>query len=449
LYEEQPVDFLKRESVMPQIFISYSRRDLPFVERLAMDLKATGLDVWYDLSGLEGGQRWGSEIQDAIRKSQYFIVILSSHSVASEWVEKEFMYAHNLGRKVVPILYRDCETPMWVSNLHFIDLQKGNYQKNFTQLLGVLGAGPGMEKDNHPGKFERPIKEPSLRRGKMGIKIVLALGGLVLVGLLVIAGMLWGKDLTTALFSNMTSTYTITSASTFIVSSTFTPSITFTPTQTPQIGTIRSRSSDGMEIVYVPAGNFIFGGDGGFSYLDGFWIDRTEVTNAMYALCVQAGTCDPPGSTSSYTHGIYFNNPVYADYPVIYVDWNDAATYCAWAGAHLPTDLEWEKAARGTDGRVYPWGDTPPDCTLANFKPFPGPCVGDTTAVGSYPTGASPYGSLDMGGNVSEWVVTDSTCIARGGSFYKYELPDILRCQSPTRLTKSQSTGFRCALTSP
>ena len=133
--------------------------------------------------------------------------------------------------------------------------------------------------------------------------------------------------------------------------------------------------------------------------LDAFSIDKTEVTNALYKACEDQGACNPPQESSSNTQSSYYGNPTFDDYPVIYVTWDQARTYCEWRGARLPTEAEWEKAARGTDGRTYPWGEKI-DETFANFNYS----VGDTTAVGSYENGKSPYGAYDMAGNVWEWV---------------------------------------------
>jgi formylglycine-generating enzyme required for sulfatase activity len=176
----------------------------------------------------------------------------------------------------------------------------------------------------------------------------------------------------------------------------------------PGIGSTMISEKDGMTLVFVPAGEFTMGSDDGNSdeqpvhtvALDAFWIDQTEVTNAMYAKCVDANQCNAPSNTSSYTRSEYFGNPEFDNYPVIHVSWNDANAYCSWADRRLPTEAEWEKAARGENGNLYPWGNIDPKNTLLNYNSN----VGDTTEVGAYPDGASFYGPLDMAGNVWEWV---------------------------------------------
>jgi formylglycine-generating enzyme required for sulfatase activity len=135
-------------------------------------------------------------------------------------------------------------------------------------------------------------------------------------------------------------------------------------------------------------------------FLDAFWIDRTEVTNAQYKLCADEGVCRVvPEHMGNY-------DPVgKANYPIVQVTWNDAIVYCKWAGARLPTEAEWEKAARGTDGRRYPWGTEAINCNMANYAAPDGHCVGETMSVESYSDlGASPFEAWNMAGNVWEWV---------------------------------------------
>ncbi len=192
-----------------------------------------------------------------------------------------------------------------------------------------------------------------------------------------------------------------------------TNAINLNPTAAPggnQAAGSTRNSNDGMTEIYIPTGTFTQGGLDPNATQDekpahkvtmhAYWIDKFDVTNAMYLQCVSAGACNPPQSFSSKTVTNYFNNKDYNDYPVVQVTWGDAAAYCKWAGRRLPTEAEWEYAARGTTINTYPWGNDAPDNTRANFNS----AVGDTTKVGSFPAGASPFGVLDMAGNVYQWV---------------------------------------------
>ena len=159
-------------------------------------------------------------------------------------------------------------------------------------------------------------------------------------------------------------------------------------------------------MVLIPAGSFKMGSDSGpvdqrpahTVSLDSFYLDLDEVTNSAYAECVTDGACTAPVNRGSFIRATYFTNPDFANFPVSSVRWAQAAAYCEWKGGQrLPTEAEWEYAATGGDGRQFPWGA---DFDLKRL-PAQEP---DTTAVGSYPNGASPFGVLDMAGNVVEWV---------------------------------------------
>jgi formylglycine-generating enzyme required for sulfatase activity len=208
-----------------------------------------------------------------------------------------------------------------------------------------------------------------------------------------------------------TSTSIPTLALTEIIASPVSETVLPTITPTEELTNQRTSPIDGMPQVYIPAGMFHMGGydvraapdefPAHEVTLSAFWMDQLEVTNVMYALCVGAGACALPQSLESQRQTDYFNNPEFKDYPVVYVTWGDANTYCEWAGRRLPTEAEWERAARGDDLRTFPWGEDKPDYRFANFNFI----VKDTSRVGSYPLGASPFGVLDMAGNVAEWTV--------------------------------------------
>lgn len=264
---------------------------------------------------------------------------------------------------------------------------------------------------------------------------------------------------------------------------THTPVPTETQTITPTPTITRTPLSPPPDMVVVPAGAFQMGCDpdhiAGFGcqpdqvplhrvYLDTYWIDKTEVSNAQYARCVEARGCTPPRDNSSETRPSYYGDPQYADYPVIWVNWEQAAAYCRWANRRLPSEAEWEKAARGAaDTRVYPWGDQPANLSFANFRASAGAAAAqDVMRVADLSGGASPYGLLNMAGNVWEWVndsyaagyyrespesnptgpASGDLKVIRGGAWY--DLADKLtvayRNTSPSQ-DAYHGFGFRCA----
>ena len=230
-----------------------------------------------------------------------------------------------------------------------------------------------------------------------------------------------------------------------------TPTVEPSPNE-PHAGDMRVviRGGVAVEQVYVPAGSFMMGSEDGATdekpvhgvTLDAFWIDRTEVTNGQYAACVTDGACRSPQANSSYTRPNYYGNPEYAGYPVIYVSWDDAVAYAAWAGGRLPTEAEWEYAAAGPVSRVYPWGDTfdgerlnvcNRNCPFDHRDDDWDDGHADTAPVGSYPSGASWVGALDLAGNVWEWVND------RYDVDYYWEGPDV----NPTGPTSGEGRVLR------
>lgn len=234
----------------------------------------------------------------------------------------------------------------------------------------------------------------------------------------------------------------------------------------------RVRSSDGAMVVLVPAGEFVSGADDDDAELDegpvrwgettSFWIDRTEVTVDRYRACMKAGPCTPPGTGPSCNRA----GGAQGEHPANCIRWDQAVSYCHWAGARLPTEAEWEKAARGPSGRKYPWGQQDPSCDrTVFFDPIRGHGCGThaTFPVGSKPSGASPYGALDMAGSVWEWVAdpysadpavpavpqgTAPMRLLRGGGWGK-DGHGSLRSTMRLRFAPSNATpgtGFRCAM---
>jgi eukaryotic-like serine/threonine-protein kinase len=278
------------------------------------------------------------------------------------------------------------------------------------------------------------------------------------------------------------------------------PTLPSDPSKIPLAGSTSIRKADHMAMVYIPAGEFIMGSSNNEPgsqanekpqhnvYLDAYWMDQTEVTGSQFRKFVEANdyqtTAEFKGQAFAFVEskgewqlvdGANWMHPFGPDsnatnnHPVVQVSWQDASSYCEWVGGSLPSEQQWEKAARGTDGRIYPWGDTF-DGTKLNY--CDSLCGGDqtftdgfkyTSPVGSYPSGASPYGIYDMAGNVWEWTAdwykgsyagklsaqdaANPSRVLRGGSWNhdKGGMRTAYRLLAPS-VTVVDNFGFRCVV---
>jgi formylglycine-generating enzyme required for sulfatase activity len=298
---------------------------------------------------------------------------------------------------------------------------------------------------------------------------------------------------------------TATSTPTPVPTPTDVPSPLTTPTpEGGSLGDIWTRPADGMMMVYVPDGTFQMGStvaeiDAAFERceqrpesntcrrsdfedefpqhsvtLDDFWIDQTEVTNAQYRRCVEAGSCEPPEIAGSDAREAYYRSSEYDEYPVLYISSYQAAQYCAWAEARLPTEAEWEYAAGGPEERLFPWGDEfdgtrlnycDVNCTNNWADKTADDGYADTAPVENYPEGVSWCGALDMAGNVFEWAAdwygsypaepqinpsgpsSGEYRVIRGGSWddAPYQVRTANRYELLPNIQWADYVGFRCA----
>lgn len=318
-----------------------------------------------------------------------------------------------------------------------------------------------------PTAVEKPTPLPGVRKGLP--RRAAAIGGILLAaGLLGVGGVVYRSR---------------------VMSMKSTPVVPATlPTQAPVAEATAVWAKDSSVMVHVPAGDFYMGSRDGdasahgdekpmhFVHLDEFWIDKFEVTNEQFARFLnEEGNQEEDGVTWANVEGedsiVYESDQYrprsgYEDHPVTYVSWYGAQSYCQWADKRLPTEAEWEKAARGTDGKIWPWGNEWDEDKVNSKDAGPG----HTTAVGSYPDGASPYGCMDMAGNAWEWVADryqwdyyqaapkdnpkgpdqGGSRVVRGGSL---ALPQRLsRCAGRFEFipwVRRDDLGFRCASSSP
>ena len=392
-----------------RVFLSYSAEDRNLVEPIYLALRAQGHSVFFDRGELPPGEEYDVRIRRAIEKSHLFIFMLSPNSLdAGSYTLTELGIAqktweHPAGR-LLPVVLRAIGLDQVPAYLKAI---------TFLEPEGNVAAG-----------VADAVHRVALARWRARLKtmaIGVAAASVVFVG----AYAYWMKraaQLTTA-------------------------------------------GKDGAPAVVIPAGNFTMGDNEDSPlrevYLGGFFIDKHEVTVSRYAKFLKTtGGVKPP----DHWEEALLDNA--GELPVVGVDWHDADAYCRWAGKRLPTEAEWEKAARGADGRKYPWGNDEPTPARANFGRFSeGPYKGGLMPVSGREAGNSPYGVQDLAGNASEWVAdwyaesfargdvrnpkgpeSGKGKVIRGGGWYDH--PD--RLKSSRRMyagpaNRADDVGFRCA----
>lgn len=499
-------------------FISYATEDKEYVQKLVKGLEELGFSCWVSYRDIDPLEKWDVAIVESLKEVKYFILILSSSSASSKHVQREVNLADNLNLPLICIKLDDIPMSAAISYYfagaeYIPSFEHSSIQETITKIKKSLSRQKATDQtireeelgSNPPEKETESTTSISIQYPDISKRKILAgIGAATLLGLLV---WLIGWQIIPTISANnqykqatqtaieatrqeiaiwfaaawaktptITPSTTATRTSTLTLTPAFT--ITLTPTLIPPdcttIGQEWVSPLDGMTLVCVPAGKFNMGSDAYSDdespahkvYLDAYWMDRTEVTNAQYKQCVADGDCSIPPSSD-------YNNPDYASHPVVYVDWYDAEKYCTWAGRSLPSEAQWEKAARGTDERIYPWGDEF-DCKMVNRDGISCDGYSQTAPAGSFPGGASPYGGLDMAGNVWEWVkdwydsnyyntypkdgwpdnpvgpTTGTYRILRGGSWYNID--NFLRSSHRSRLypvLRDNGLGFRCSRSQP
>jgi formylglycine-generating enzyme len=331
-----------------RVFLSYASQDRVLASAINRALLHQGHDVFFDRDDLPPGEEFHNRIRAAIERSDVFVFLASEHAIdAKSYTLTELEIAQQVIQRPHGRLL-----PVLLEPIPFERLPE--YLKSVTVLetSGDITAAVAAAVD----------RIAQGRRTRL-----LTWTGVPVAGILLAAGVAW-----------------------FVLS-------TAGPAQ-ERIG------KDGAPAALVEAGPFVMG-DGEESpqreiFLDAFHLDRYEVTTARYAKFLAAtGSLRPPDDWER------LDAAAAADLPVVGVDWNDATAYCAWAGRRLPTEAEWEKAARGSDQRRYPWGGESPSLDRANFiNSSPEAYNGGLHKVGSHSPGRSPFGIYDMAGNAAEWV---------------------------------------------
>ena len=386
-------------------FICYAHEDIKFSLKLSRVLKNRGVQVWLDQWHTPADELFDNSVSKAVRGCTHFLVVLSPAAVNSWVVRDQTLLALHEGKQIVPVLHKDCQIPAVLGDTQPVDFS----DKPFGQAMGRLFAaitGQPIEDTSDVGMSKIIQLWNTARRRVLFWPVIIAL--VLLVGVAATFSF-WPTEATIV----PQRFEPVTGGKPVVI-----PTFVDKPAPNVQPTPINSqvRKIDGQTMVFIPAGDFLMGSNNTdpnaeedempqhLVFLDAYWIDQTEITNAQYQQCVTAGAC-----LGAQVGPRFFKEP---QLPAVGVNWEQAKDYCRWVGARLPSEAEWEKAARGVDGRLYPWGNEFDDTRLnycdsncvADWRDFEGDDGYKYTApVGSYPLGASPFGVLDMSGNVWEW----------------------------------------------
>ncbi len=372
-----------------QIFISHAHQDAEVAQRLAYDLKAHGYDIWIAPDSIQPGEKWAEAIGRGLEESGIFVLLLSPDAVTSRWVKMETNAAIECVHEDEMQLY-----PLMLEACRLPVLWRafqqipfrGGYSRGLYQLVAALQSANNKMPDS-PNIYLKNVATVNFVRAK--------------------AGRYGSKQ---------------TDLNSFF------------------------HEKTGKEFLRIPSGHFLFGTARNLpTYLEEFWIAKTPVTNAEYSYFVSDMRFDRPRHWHGMTPPLRI-----ADHPVVYVSWHDAKAYASWAGVELPTEQQWEKAARGWDGRIYPWGNQwKENCCNSQESGING-----TTPVGKFsPVGDSPYGCTDTVGNVWELTLSkwenDSPWIVRRGGSWQLDSTDVnvMVRNNNSPLDKHDSLGFRIILT--